>query len=51
MSTDTPHTRTDYTPPTLTRVGSVRELTLTPTGKHGSPHDASAFVDNFVHGS
>jgi len=51
MFTDTPRTKTDYTPPTLTKVGSVRELTLNPPGKTGSPHDASAFADNHLGGS
>lgn len=49
MSPYTPPTMTEYTPPTITELGSLRELTLTPSppGKTGSPHDASAFVDNF----
>lgn len=40
---------TDYTPPTITVLGSLSEVTLAPSppGKTGSSHDASAFADNF----
>lgn len=42
-------TATTYEAPSITVLGSIRELTQSPTppGKMGAAHDASQFVNNF----
>jgi hypothetical protein len=36
-----------YDSPAIRRLGTVRELTLSPPGKSGTNHDSSQFMTNF----